>query len=291
MTTVIRPRVVVGYDTSEYAAAALDAAAMQAVRRRLPLHLVHALGVRPYAELFPAGEMAVDTIPWHAAAEAQLDEIAAELRARYPGLDTTRCVRMSSPTVLLLEQARAAEMLVVGARGNGGFVGLTVGGVGAQVAAHALCPVLVVRPAARPGGPVVVGVDGSAGSEPAIGFAFEQAAARGAELVALHAYLPWAYETPETEDLPSDVVHDDDARRVLSEAVAGWADKYPDVRVQLSVQRRQPTAALVDASARAQLLVVGSRGLGGFRGMLIGSVSQTVLHHAACPVAVARDGH
>jgi nucleotide-binding universal stress UspA family protein len=218
-----------------------------------------------------------------------LDELAAGLRTRYPGLETTTCVRMSSPTVLLLEQSRGAELLVVGARGDGGFLGLTVGSVGAQVTAHARCPVLVVRPAAHPGGPVVVGVDGSAGSERAIGFAFEQAAAREVDLVALHAYLPWTYETHETEDPPSDLMHDDDAQRVVSESIAGWADKYPDVGVDLRVEREQPTTALVEASARAQLLVVGSRGLGGFRGLLIGSVSRTVLHHAACTVAVVHD--
>ena len=291
MTAVNHPPVVVGYDSSEHGQAALDAAAMQAVRRRLPLHIVHALGVRPYAELFPAGEMPVDTVPWRAAGQALLDQVAADLRERYPGLETSTCVRMSSPTVLLLEQSRGAEILVVGARGGGGFVGLTVGAVGAQVTTHALCPVLVVRPAARPGGPVVVGVDGSAGSEAAVGFAFEQAAAREVGLVALHAYLPWAYETPRTEDLPSDLVHKDDARRVLSESVAGWAEKFPDVDVELRVEREQPTAALVQASGEAQLLVVGSRGRGGFRGLLIGSVSRTALHHAACTVAVVRDGH
>jgi nucleotide-binding universal stress UspA family protein len=293
MTTLSRPAVVVGYDTSEHAQAALDVAAEHASRRRLPLHLVHALGVRPYAELFPAGEDPVDTLPWRAAGEARLAEVAAGLTAAHPGLEVTTCVRMSSATVLLLDQSRGAELLVVGARGEGGFPGLTIGSVGAQVAAHALCPVLVVRAARQQHGPVVVGIDGSAGSERAIGFAFEQADARGVDLVALHAYLPWAYVTPESEDLPSDVVHDEDARRLVSESVSGWSDKYPDVQVDLRVRRQQPTTALVEASADAQLVVVGSRGLGGFRGLLLGSVSRSVLHHAACTVAVVRDraGH
>jgi nucleotide-binding universal stress UspA family protein len=107
--------------------------------------------------------------------------------------------------------------------------------------------------------------------------------------VALHAFLPWAYDAaPAAADLPSDDLHDDDARRLVSEAVAGWREKFPDVDVEYETHRRNPATALVEASADARLLVVGSRGLGGFRGLLLGSVSRSVLHHAACPVAVVR---
>lgn len=289
MTTVNRPPVVVGYDTSEHAQSALGVAADQAVRRHVPLRIVHALGVRPYAELFPEGAIPLDTLPWRAAGQQRLEAVADQLRSTRPDLAVSVVVRMSSPTVLLLEETREAALLVVGARGEGGFPGLTIGSVGAQVAAHARCPVLVVRDAAQPDGPVVVGVDGSDASEPAIGFAFEQASDRGARLVALHAFLPWAYEAvPAAADLPSDVLHDDEARRWLSEALAGWQEKFPDVQVEYATLRREAAVALVETSAQAQLVVVGSRGRGGFRGLLLGSVSRSVLHHAACPVAVVR---
>ena len=289
MISLSRPAVVVGYDTSEHAQSALGVAADQAVRRHCPLRIVHALGVRPYAELFPEGALPVDTLPWRAAGQERLDALAEQLRSTRPDLEVSAVVKMSSPTVLLLDESREAALLVVGARGDGGFPGLTVGSVGDQVAAHARCPVLVVRAGAQPDGPVVVGVDGSDASERAIGFAFEQASDRGARVVALHASLPWAYEAvPAASDLPSDVLHDEEARRLLSEALAGWGEKYPDVRVEYATLRREAAVALVEASAQAQLLVVGSRGLGGFRGLLLGSVSRSVLHHAACPVAVVR---
>jgi nucleotide-binding universal stress UspA family protein len=154
---------------------------------------------------------------------------------------------------------------------------------------------VVVRPSTIQEGPsagqVVVGIDGSPHSTHAVGIAFEQAAFQGTGVVAVHAY-EWPETSTPGELLP--LVYDvDDLRneeaRLLSEALAGWCDKYPDVPVARKLVRARPVAALVAESAGAALVVVGSRGRGGFTGLLLGSVSRAVLHHADCPVAVVRD--
>jgi nucleotide-binding universal stress UspA family protein len=132
-----------------------------------------------------------------------------------------------------------------------------------------------------------VGVDGSAVSDHAVGFAFEMASLRRAPLVAVHAsHLPLPTEFGD----PLPLVYDQEIaaaeEQVLSEALAGWGERFPDVAVSRRVHQSRPAKALVDVSDRAQLLVVGARGRGGFTGLLLGSVSQAVLHHSRCPVAI-----
>ncbi|MFC7615699.1 universal stress protein [Actinokineospora soli] len=182
-------------------------------------------------------------------------------------VDVTGDMPESAPVPALLRQD--ACLVVLGSRGLGGFGGLLLGSTAVQVAAHARCPVVVVR--GERSGDVVVGVDGSAHSVEAIAFAFGEAQRLGAGVVAVTAGS-----------------QEDEAARALAESVAGWAERYPDVPVRRSVVRGHAARALVDAAADAALLVVGSRGAGGFRGMLLGSVSQGVLHHATCPVAIVR---
>ncbi|WP_189226392.1 universal stress protein, partial [Saccharothrix coeruleofusca] len=131
-------------------------------------------------------------------------------------------------------------------------------------------------------GAVVVGVDGSPVSEQAVAFAFEQASSRAAPLTALIAWT----------DLPTGGVDwarvEQERRRLLAERLAGWQEKYPDVRVTRVVVRDRPVRALLAAARGARLLVVGSRGAGGFQGMLLGSTSQALVSHAPCPLAVVR---
>ncbi len=131
---------------------------------------------------------------------------------------------------------------------------------------------------------------GSAASDNAVGFAFEEAAYRGAALTALHT---WTHPVAgEPGDMPPLVYDADrleaDEARVLIEALGGWRDKYPDVTVHRRLIRGHVRRTLIETSSRAQLVVVGSRGRSGFAGLLLGSVSQAVLHHAACPVAIIR---
>ena len=183
-----------------------------------------------------------------------------------------------------------AQLVVVGDRGIGGFEGLLVGSVAPALAGHAHCPVVVVRVlggGAPEGGPVVVGFDGSAASESALGFAVEEAVALGAPLAAVHAWQDIAVGAGEGRLLHIDSVADDAAAQ-LDEGLAPWRAKYPELVIEPVVVRDRPAQALVRQSAGAQLVVVGSRGRGPLAGLLLGSVSQAVLHHAASPVAVVR---
>ncbi len=202
---------------------------------------------------------------------------------------TAEVVDGSASSVLLAE-ARDAALVVLGNRGLGGFAGLLLGSVAVQVSAHADGPVLVVRGESRADGPVVVGVDGSELSQEAVRFAFEEAAWRGTELVAVHA---WLYPTPVGPGDILPLVYDldafrDEEERVLAEAVAGWSERYPEVPVRRRLVRGSPGRALVEESRTAQLVVVGARGRGALGGLLLGSVSHAVLHHAHCPLAIVR---
>jgi nucleotide-binding universal stress UspA family protein len=133
----------------------------------------------------------------------------------------------------------------------------------------------------------VVGVDGSPTSEAALAFAFEAADLHGVPLLAVHTWTDYQIESTMTAVLEGDAI-DADERRLLAERLAGWGEKFPDVAVTRLVTRYRPARTLLEQSAHAQLVVVGSRGRGGLAGMLLGSVSHALLHHAVCPVAVVR---
>jgi nucleotide-binding universal stress UspA family protein len=156
-----------------------------------------------------------------------------------------------------------------------------MGSVSQQVATHARVPVVVVRGHAAPGGPVVVGVDGSPSTDAALGLAFDAAAARGTHVVAIRAYVP-----PSPAVLPHSAV-EAAVREMLAGSLAGWQDKYPSVRLESHLVVGRAAKVLVGASHTAQLVVVGSRGHGGFTGLLLGSVGQQLMHHAECPVLIA----
>jgi nucleotide-binding universal stress UspA family protein len=224
------------------------------------------------------------------------------VRAIYPDLDIRAEVRVGTGSHALIQAAPDASMVVVGSRGQGGFAGLSIGSTAAQTAAHAACPVLVVRPLdgeehtetdtsapPMPARPVLVGVDGSSTSESAIAFAFEEAALRK---VPLHAIYVWwqAPRHPYGPDLPEPHGLDaarEQAQHFLTQAMARWMSKYHDVATELrSVEGMNPSHELVEASRDAGLVVVGSRGRGGFAGLLLGSVGRDLVGHAHCPVAV-----
>jgi len=200
-------------------------------------------------------------------------------------------VLRGDPAYQLLVRAREAELLVVGARGLGAFVGLLVGSVSEHVAGRADCPVVVVRGEASPDLPVLVGVDGSAANQAAVGFAFAAAARRGVELVALSAAEPeWVRPAVGSPGLP--VVDVDGvehaARARLDDALRQWTDRYLDLPVRRVAVPGGAARALIEASSRAGLAVVGSRGHGTLSGVFLGSVSRHLMRHADCPVAIVR---
>ena len=166
-----------------------------------------------------------------------------------------------------------------------------MGSVSVQVAAHARCPVVIVHdtPAqAEAGAPVVVGVDGSEVSSSAIAYAYEQASSRGVGLTVVHA---WWLDNIEDAAAAAIWTVDwqtfaEEEQALVAESLAGWEEKYPDVAVRRHSVRGLPVEALIRESKNACLVVVGTRGRGGFGGLLLGSVSQGVMHRAQCPVAI-----
>ncbi len=286
--------VVVGVDGSDCSMEAVTLGAQEAGRHHMPLRLVHAF-VWPYLPSVPmaAPPVAPAVEEMHDAAEAFMADAERRARAVDPALDVSTHVTDGTASAVLIEESQRAGMIVLGDRGLGGFSGMLLGSVAVQVVTHAAGPVLVARGRSAPRGPVLLAVDGSPRSEPAIGFAFAEASLRGTELVALHAWTHPVRGGP-GEMVP--LVYDaDDIRneeeRLLAEAVAGWCERYPEVPVRRKLVRGRPVPALLAAAETAQLVVVGARGRGGFTGLLLGSVSQGVLHHAECPVAIVRRRH
>jgi nucleotide-binding universal stress UspA family protein len=277
MTTAIA-RVLVGIDGSEQALAAVRAAAAEAARRKVPLHIVHAfiwsslhVYVGPVAPDLPATGLRHQ-------AEDLLAEAAAEARKSAPQVLVGTHLIDGAATQVLLDESDPATLLVLGDRGLGGFSGLIIGSVAVHAAARARCPVLVIRGAEPTAGPVVVGIDGTEQSDLALGFAFEESAQRSVELIALHVRdgSPGRSDDSSTDG------------RMLVDALAGWQPTYPDVVVKPEVVRGHPRHELIERSRQAQLMVLGAHGHDTFKGLLLGSVSQTLLHHSACPVAVVR---
>ena len=282
--------IVVGYDGSTHADEALVWAARAARRRHAPLRIVHV--ARTFLDGYVIADRPSD-LTAQVGGQVLADGIE-RLRAIDPDLEvTTQLEPQDSVAAVLTEASRNAGLLVVGSRGRGGFAGLLLGSVSVTVASHAHCPVVVVRTtpatAGEPGRPVVVGVDGSPASVSAVDYAFDQASRWGLPLVAVHAWELPSLFGPVPPWMPEEVEEMRMAEKaLLSESLAGHVERYPDVNVTAMVHRGGPAHVILTAADDAELLVVGSRGLGGFRGLLLGSVSQAVLHHATCPVVVVR---
>lgn len=277
---VLRHAVVVGVDGSVPSLQAVRWAAPEAARRAVPLLLLHSAFV-------PSPEPSTPVDLPCSYREAMLEQGAerlteAEKVAREAAADVVVCTeqRMGPAAGQLLRLGESAALLVVGSRGLGAVAGLPPGPVATDVAAHARCPVVVVRgrtPESGPPrtGPVVVGVDGTAHSAAAVGFAFEMAAARRVPLVAVHAVFRSGAVLPEV------------ACRQLRDGAA----RHPEAEVREHVVQNRATGALLEAAEDAWLVVAGSRGRGGFTGLTVGSTSQSVLRRAPCPVAIVRPGH
>ena len=283
--------VVVGVDGSGSADRAVEWAAAEAARRGVALRLVSAFSwTTSDHPVRHDGRVAQYRDQLLEAARHRLSRAARIAEDTSPGIETAPQVEIGAPIEVLGSEARRAQLLVLGDRGLGGVTGLVLGSVAVALAARGACPVVIVRGETRKtDGPVVVGTDGSPVSEAALGFAFDAAAVRGAELVALHAWSPTAIDKALEPLMDWDAVADEEDA-VLAERLSGWGQKYPQITVRRSVVRDGAARALVDASRGAQLVVVGSRGRGNAAGLLLGSVSHGVLHAAHCPVAIVRPG-
>ncbi|GHJ44553.1 universal stress protein [Catellatospora sp. TT07R-123] len=285
--------IVVGVDGSPAATEALDWAAAEAQLRGLPLRLVYA-GDDPGPRL---GDDA-DREAVGSAAQDVAEHAAQRVRTQHPDLAVEAVVVRDDPAHALIRESDTAWMVVVGSRGHGGFHDLMLGSTSLQTAMHANSCVAVVRPAARASrqpvgeapGRIVVGVDGSAESDVALRFAFDEAQRRGCGVTAVHAWL--GPITTGAAGMP--FVYDMDTLRaqeesVVETALAPYREQYPHVETHRMTVESSAAAALTEHSMGAALVVVGCRGLGGFSGLLLGSVSQALIHHAGCPVVVAHE--
>jgi nucleotide-binding universal stress UspA family protein len=289
---VDRP-ILAGVDRSDQRQDVARWAATAARRRGRPLMLVHVYRLPTLPDAANPSRLARLHESARGDAEAVVARAAAAVRDAAPEVTIVGEVRIGPVAHALIELSARAALVVVGHRGQDGYGGRLLGSVAGRLAAHAHCPVVVVRPgregAAEPGG-VLVGTDGSAASDAALGLAFEEADLRGAAVVALHAWQrPTPARQPEVRPSAPDVAQSQTIQeRRLQDWIRPWREKYPRVPVELRLAADRPAPALLDAASGAELLVVGSRGHGGFAGLLLGSVSQQVIHRAACPVVVAR---
>lgn len=288
--------VVVAVDGSEASNNAVRWAANTANKRGVPLRLaasytmpqfLYAEGMVPPQELFD--ELQTETMETVEAARTIAHEVAPDIKIGYT-------IAEGSPIDMLLEMSSDVTMIVMGSRGLGGLSGMVMGSVSAAVVSHAKCPVVVVREDnqvtdTNKYGPVVVGVDGSEVSQRATEFAFEEAQARGAKLVAIHTWMDMQVQASLAGLAAAQQewnVIEDEQTQLLHDRIQPLLERFPDVDVDMVITRDRPIRALEDSAKDAQLLVVGSHGRGGFRGMLLGSTSRALLQSAPCPMVVVR---
>ncbi|MBH0121251.1 universal stress protein [Rhodococcus sp. NPDC003382] len=285
--------IVVGVDGSPSSLQAVAWAAKEAARRGAPLTLV-TTAIVSGGYVVPIGMPDTFYEEEQLEAERRLAEaesLVAQVTAGHT-VEVEKAVSQDAPARELIERSKSARMVVLGANRRGLIERAILGSVSSAVVTHARSPVAVVRGLPHVdvndiSGPVVVGADGSKHSEPAIAMAFEEAAMRGAELVAVHAWSDVDVHAPFPSDFDWAQVEERE-RATLSESLAGYSGEFPDVPVRTVVVLDRPVRTLRDESEHAQLLVVGSRGRGGFTGLLLGSTSRALLHHVTCPMLVVR---
>jgi nucleotide-binding universal stress UspA family protein len=279
---------VVGVDGSEGGRIALRWATDEAARRHHPMAVISA-----YEWWWPGARMAVGGEYAEAVrqqAESIVEESVGQARGIAPTVDVRGHAVHGQPGRVLVEASAGAGLVVVGSRGRGGFASMMLGSVSHQVATHATGPVVVVRGRADAAGPILVGADGSPSADHALGTALELARHRGCGLVAVRTYapmgLPWGPGVPGYVEDPDE--RDRLEHELLAESVSPWREKYPEVAVEAVVHQGHPAETLAGLTHRASLVVVGTRGHGGFSGLRLGSVGVGLLHHADCPVLVDR---
>ena len=292
-----RRAILVGVDGSAAALAAVRWAAHDAALRNAPLTLVHVVNapVPGWSQVpAPAGFR-----QWQEKRAREFIKSAIKVAEESTGergpvqIDSKVFHSATVPTLVGL--SKEVEMVVVGYRGRGGvLVRSFLGSVSSGLVYHADCPVAVIHDeeplvsnVAR--APVLVGIDGSRASEAATAIAFEEASRRNVGLVALHAWTDLRVsdfkEVFPNFDWDVGLSKEEEA---LAERLAGWQERYPQVGIRRRIEIGEPARWLIEASERAQLIVVGSHGRGGFAGMLLGSVGSAVVNRAKIPVIVAR---
>lgn len=282
--------IAVGFDGSDLSRAALDWATAEAERRGWGVHVVSSYFLPSQAAVgFDVGTIEIDEETLRREAEGLVEEAAD--RARERGITVTTKIDTIDPVRLLVEVSREVSMIVVGTRGGGGFADRLLGTVSSSVPAHAHCPTVVVPshegaekflPIRR----IVAGTDGSESSTIAMRTAVDEARTWDAELTAVAAVpiptgfgMGWIPDTVDRSEVLADVKSALDA--TVEEAIGGT-----DVRYKTHALDGNAAALMAEFSTAVELIVVGTRGRGGFRGLLLGSTSQAILQYATCPVMV-----
>lgn len=288
-TSVVPGSVMVGVDGSVGSDAAVEWAAAYAVAHRRRLTIVHGAGTPVVTDFVIDLDEARQQLRTHG--RRVTDHALGVARKAGPGLDIDVHLELQEARSLLVEAADGAHLLVLGSRGHGALLSLLLGSVSVALAAHAPCPVAVVRSAADGDekSPVIVGIDGTADSASALTFAFELASVQHRALEVVHAGgEAWLFPTPDpagpqvVEEITADW------QLLMAESVAGYAEKFPDVTFSTTVAQGSAAGALIAASEHASTVVVGARGRSALTKRLLGSVSRSVVEHAHCTVTVVR---
>lgn len=287
--------VIVAYDGSTASRAAALYAAREARRRRVNLTMIYAHQPTP---MWGPANLILDDYSWERDwVHRILTDGRNAVTTAYPALEIHTKIMSGSAAGTLIDASATASLVVTGTQSTGGIVGHLAGSVAAQIAAHAHAPVIVVRdtdssrtdPTAA--GRIVVGLDGSDESQRALAFAVDEAADRGASIEAVYGWcIPDVHDVQpfinRTYNLEEEKAKAD---RLVAEAVSGWSDRYPDLTItHRIVYTFDPVDALQQAATAADLIVVGSRGHGGFLGLRLGSTVDALIRVASVPVAVVR---
>ena len=283
MDTQRRDRIVVGIDEGAQSALAVEWAAREAQAAGLPLALVHGETDRYAVAVIDPGIVPAMELAVRQSDPRRLVADTADVVHRIaPDIEVITHIEPGSPVGVLCRQAATATMVVLGSEGSGLFAELVFGSVCGTLAVRSRCPVVAVRAAPESvafDAPVAVGVDGTSVSHAALAFAFDLADRHRVGVRAVHVMPASAGRDPDEQEKH---------RWRTADSMAALATQYPNVDIDLDFAIGEPVPILTARSAGCRLLVVGSRGLGGFRQLLLGSVSQQCAHHAECPVVIVR---
>lgn len=277
----VTKRILVGYDGSSYADAALRWAIDTARHEDVPIRVVVVGSPLDMMRANPNGDALMEADERQHTARAILDES--------PDVESAIDLRVGYPAPEIAHVAGPGDLLVVGSAGHSRTAGILMGSVSQELVRTATCPVVVVRPTLKVEPRIGVGVDGSTDSIDALDWACARAEASGQEVVALHGFNPALHG-----DVFSGAMHEDLARRIhaeeqqLAQWTAGVRAAHPAVTLTLEAASIPGRDLLTGFSEHAALVVVGAKGHGALTGLVVGSVSQYVLSHAHCPVAVIR---
>lgn len=282
-------RVVVGVDGSPLSQTAVARAAHFASDRGMSLHVLHAFA--PDLPMLGFGALS-DRSVILSHGQRLVGDAAARAHAIDPDLTVTTACRDGFASQALIAASGSAALLVIGAMGDGVFSRAGAGAVAMQVVTHAKCPVLVVQHALAasptPGGRVVVGIDGSKQSLRALGIAYREAAVTGGSLDVVHAWQASGAEDPTLQSTSSWEDYEARLSGLIDEALVEHRAAGPQVKLEQEVVRDDPLKVLLERSEGASLVVVGSRGAGGFPGLHVGSTALRLMGRSACPILFTR---